>query len=49
MLIPSDKPNRMLYTSAFGFYPGGPLPVLSVAKEDVLFLRRLLSQLARFA
>ena len=24
MLIPSDKPNRMLYTSAFGFYPGGP-------------------------
>jgi hypothetical protein len=21
MLIPSDKPNRMLYTSAFGFYP----------------------------
>jgi Zn-dependent M28 family amino/carboxypeptidase len=43
MLIPSDKPNRMLYTSAFGFYPGGPLPVLSVAKEDVLFLRRLLA------
>ena len=42
MLIPSDKPNRMLYTSAFGLYPGGPLPVLSVAKEDVLFLRRLL-------
>jgi hypothetical protein len=43
MLIPSDKPNRMLYTSAFGFYPGGPLPVLSVAREDVLFLRRLLA------
>jgi hypothetical protein len=43
MLIPSDKPHRMLYTSAFGFYPGGPLPVLSVAKEDVLFLRRLLA------
>jgi Zn-dependent M28 family amino/carboxypeptidase len=43
MLIPSDKPNRMLYTSAFGFYPKGPLPVLSVAKEDVLFLRRLLA------
>ena len=41
MLIPSDKPNRMLYTSAFGFYPGAPLPVLSVAREDVLFLRRL--------
>jgi hypothetical protein len=43
MLIPSDKPNRLLYTSAFGFYPGGPLPVLSVAKEDALFLRRLLA------
>jgi len=43
MLIPSDKPNRMLYTSAFGLYPGGPLPLLSVAKEDVLFLRRLLA------
>ena len=42
MLIPSDKPNRMLYTSAFGFYPAGPLPVLSIAREDVLFLRRLL-------
>jgi hypothetical protein len=44
MLIPSDKPNRMLFTSAFGFYPGGPLPVLSVAREDVLFLRRLLAR-----
>jgi carboxypeptidase Q len=43
MLIPSDKPHRMLYTSAFGFYPGAPLPVLSVAREDVLFLRRLLA------
>jgi Zn-dependent M28 family amino/carboxypeptidase len=43
MLIPSDKPHRMLYTSAFGFYPGGPLPVLSVAREDVLLLRRLLA------
>ncbi len=43
MLIPSDKPHRMLYTSAFGFYPRAPLPILSVAKEDVLFLRRLLA------
>lgn len=43
MLIPSDKPNRMLYTSAFGFYPGGPLPVLSIAREDTLLLRRLLA------
>jgi carboxypeptidase Q len=44
MLIPSDKPHRMLYTSAFGFYPGGPLPVLSVAREDALYLRRLLDR-----
>jgi hypothetical protein len=43
MLIPSDKPHRMLYTSAFGFYPAAPLPVLSVAREDALFLRRLLA------
>jgi hypothetical protein len=27
MLIQSDKPGRMVYTSAFGFYPNGPLPV----------------------
>jgi carboxypeptidase Q len=44
MLLPSDKPHRMVYTSAFGFYPKGPLPVLSVAKEDALFLRRLLAK-----
>jgi carboxypeptidase Q len=44
MLIPSDKPGRMLYTSAFGFYPKGPLPVMSVAREDALLLRRLLSK-----
>jgi hypothetical protein len=43
MLIPSEKPNRMLYTSAAGLYPRAPLPVLSVAREDALFLRRLLS------
>ncbi len=43
MMIPSDKPHRMLYTSAFGFYPAAALPILSVAKEDVLFLRRLLA------
>jgi Iap family predicted aminopeptidase len=43
LFIPSDKPNRMLYTSAFGFYPRGALPVLSIAKEDVLLLRRLLA------
>jgi hypothetical protein len=43
MLIPSDKPHRMLYTSAFAFYPAAPLPVLSVAREDVLYLRRLMA------
>jgi carboxypeptidase Q len=44
MLIPSDKPDRMLYTSAFGFYPRGPLPVVSVSKEDAALLRRLLAK-----
>jgi hypothetical protein len=44
MLIPSDKPDRMVYTSAFGFYPKAPLPVLSVAKEDAALLRRLLAK-----
>ena len=42
MLIASEKPDRMLYTSGAGFYPRAPLPVLSVGKEDSLFLRRLL-------
>lgn len=32
MVIPSDKPNRMVYTSAFGFFPRGVLPVISVAR-----------------
>ena len=44
MMIASDKPYRMLYTSGAGFYPHAPLPVLSVAKEDSLFLRRLLAK-----
>ncbi len=44
MMIASDKPHRMLYTSGAGFYPHAPLPVLSVAKEDSLFLRRLLAK-----
>jgi hypothetical protein len=44
MLVPSDKPGRMVYTSAFGFYPGAPLPVISVAKEDARLLRRLLAK-----
>jgi len=44
MFIVSDKPNRMVYTSAFGFYPRGPLPILSIAKEDAALLRRLLAK-----
>jgi carboxypeptidase Q len=44
MLIPSDKPGRMVYTSAFGFYPRSPLPVVSVAKGDAALLRRLLAK-----
>jgi carboxypeptidase Q len=44
MLIVSDKPDRMVYTSAFGFYPRAALPVLSIASEDAAFLRRLLAK-----
>lgn len=44
MFIVSDKPNRMLYTSAFGFYPRAPLPALSIPAEDAAFLRRLLAR-----
>jgi carboxypeptidase Q len=43
MMIISDKPNRMVYTSAFLFYPRGPLPSLSIAAEDAALLRRLLT------
>ena len=43
MMIISDKPNRMLYTSAFLFYPRGPLPAFSIAAEDAALLRRLLT------
>jgi carboxypeptidase Q len=43
MFIVSDKPDRMVYTSAFGFYPRAPLPVISIASEDAAFLRRLLA------
>ena len=44
MFIVSDKPDRMVYTSAFGFYPRAPLPVISIASEDAAFLRRLLAK-----
>ena len=43
MFIVSDKPDRMLYTSAFLIYPRGPLPIVSIAKEDAAFVRRLLN------
>src|SRR5262249_15612675 len=36
--------DRMLYTSAAGIYPRAPLPLLSIAKEDALLLRRLLAK-----
>ena len=44
MLIPSDKPGRMLYTSAYGMYPRAPIPILSIGKEDTALLRRLLAR-----
>jgi carboxypeptidase Q len=44
MMIVSDKPDRMLYTSAFLVYPRGPLPILSIANEDASLLRRLLAK-----
>lgn len=44
MMIQSEKPDRMLYTSAAGIYPRAPLPLLSVAKEDAFFLLRLLKK-----
>ncbi len=44
MFIVSDKPDRMVYTSAFGFYPRAPLPVISIASEDAALLRRLLAK-----
>src|SRR5581483_11575434 len=43
MFIVSDKPDRMLYTSAFLIYPRGPLPIISIPNEDASFLRRLLT------
>jgi hypothetical protein len=42
--MPSEKSDRMVYTSAWGFYPHGPLPVLSLDNEDARFLRRLLAK-----
>ena len=44
MIIVSDKPHRLLNTSAFGFYPHGAIPVLSVSMEDGFLLHRLLAK-----
>lgn len=44
MLIAATKPNRMTYTSAYGFYPRAALPVLSIAQEDAFLVRRLLAR-----
>ena len=44
MLIQSEKPDRMLYTSAAGIYPRALLPLLSIAREDALFVLRLLKK-----
>lgn len=44
MIIISDKPHRLLNTSAFGFYPHGAIPVLSVSIEDGFLLHRLLAK-----
>jgi Iap family predicted aminopeptidase len=44
LLVPSDKPGRMLDIGCFGNYPRAALPMLSVGLEDGLFLRRLLAR-----
>lgn len=44
LVIASDKPDRMLDIGCFGNYPRAALPMLSVAKEDALLLRRLLAK-----
>jgi carboxypeptidase Q len=44
LLIPSDKADRLLDIGCFGNYPAAALPMLSIAREDAAFLRRLLAQ-----
>jgi hypothetical protein len=44
LLIPSDKRDRLLDIGCFGNYPKGALPMLSIAREDALLLRRLLAR-----
>lgn len=43
LLIPSDKPDRLLDINCFGNLPKAALPMMSIAKEDALFVRRLLA------
>lgn len=43
LLIPSEKPGRLLDVNCFGNLPKAALPMASIAREDSLFLRRLLS------
>ncbi|HEV7894098.1 MAG TPA: M20/M25/M40 family metallo-hydrolase [Pyrinomonadaceae bacterium] len=50
VLIAADKPHSILYTAPVEFSATGrlaALPTLSLAREDVLLLRRLLSQSKR--
>ena len=44
LLIPSEKRDRLLDIGCFGNYPQAALPMLSVAREDASFLRRLLAR-----
>jgi hypothetical protein len=44
LLVPAGKPDRLLDIGCFGNYPEGALPMLSVAQEDALLLRRLLAR-----
>jgi len=44
LLVPSDKPDRLLDIGCFGNYPKGMLPMLSIAQDDALLLRRLLAK-----
>ncbi len=43
LLVPSDKPDRLLDIGCFGNYPRAALPMLSIAREDALLLRRSLA------
>jgi carboxypeptidase Q len=43
LLIPSGKPSRLLDVTCFGNLPAAALPMLSIAQEDTLLLRRLLA------